>query len=508
MCKILTVLMLGCVAAVAQPPKLDGKWLPEAARLGSNNSISMIWHSVLELDGDKFALTKPIDMEVPFSGTFKFDAKNPTHVDIHLAAHDLKGCPWPMKLPATTLPGLCTLDGETLTVTFARDATKPRPKSIVPNINECMLKCQRAPKDFTTYPKDVVVRVVDNAGVAGKARVGTFLSDATARNPPSNIVQKPEWTLGDQAKNLDAKGEVKFAYGDNIFRQSCLIAFEVERNLIAVSELSPARLALKPEVVMQLQPACKVSIQAECAELKASTESDYYNSYVMTPAGARISYVANKSGELNYLLPPGDYECWVYGQMMSGARKSFTVPKDQSSYTAKPISVPPSNFLKLIKNKAPELTGVLGWKGKPVTLADCKGKFVMLEFWGHWCGPCIASMPVLFDLHEKFPNDLVVIGVHVDAEDDINTSKKLDEKIKVSVDKAWKGKDLPFSTALVSGKTTTDDETRSRGTAAEQYGVRGFPTTVLIDRAGNVVSVFHAHDTKYAIEEFEKLLKK
>ena len=84
----------------------------------------------------------------------------------------------------------------------------------------------------------------------------------------------------------------------------------------------------------------------------------------------------------------------------------------------------------------------------------------------------------------------------------------LDEKIKVSVEKAWKGKDLPFSSALISGKVTDDTENRSRGKASEQYGVRGYPTTILIDREGKVVGHFQARDSKLAIEEFEKLLKK
>ncbi len=140
-------------------------------------------------------------------------------------------------------------------------------------------------------------------------------------------------------------------------------------------------------------------------------------------------------------------------------------------------------------------------------LADLKGKVVLLEFWGYWCGPCIGSMPLLFDLHEKFADKgLVIIGVHVDADGEIDTAKKLDEKLVEYKKDVWKGKDLPFPTLLTSGKVTSHEDNFSRGKMAEKYGIRSYPSTILIDREGKVVGKFHAGDSKKALEEMEKLL--
>lgn len=64
--------------------------------------------------------------------------------------------------------------------------------------------------------------------------------------------------------------------------------------------------------------------------------------------------------------------------------------------------------------RAPELTGYRGWLNtdKPLTLAGLKGKVVLLDFWTYGCINCIHIIPDLKKLEKKYPNELVVIGVH------------------------------------------------------------------------------------------------
>ena len=50
--------------------------------------------------------------------------------------------------------------------------------------------------------------------------------------------------------------------------------------------------------------------------------------------------------------------------------------------------------------------------GKPLTKADLKGKFVLLDFWTYCCINCMHILPELKKLEQQFPNNLVVIGVH------------------------------------------------------------------------------------------------
>jgi thiol-disulfide isomerase/thioredoxin len=64
--------------------------------------------------------------------------------------------------------------------------------------------------------------------------------------------------------------------------------------------------------------------------------------------------------------------------------------------------------------RAPELTGGRGWLNtdKPLSLAGLKGKVVLLDFWTYGCINCMHIIPDLKKLEKKYPNELVVIGVH------------------------------------------------------------------------------------------------
>src|SRR2546425_856224 len=64
--------------------------------------------------------------------------------------------------------------------------------------------------------------------------------------------------------------------------------------------------------------------------------------------------------------------------------------------------------------RAPELNGARGWLNtdRPLTLSALKGKVVLLDFWTYGCINCMHIIPDLKRLEKKYPNELVVIGVH------------------------------------------------------------------------------------------------
>ena len=64
--------------------------------------------------------------------------------------------------------------------------------------------------------------------------------------------------------------------------------------------------------------------------------------------------------------------------------------------------------------RAPEFDGARGWLNtdRPLSLAQLRGKIVLLDFWTYGCINCVHVIPDLKRLEEKYANQLVVIGVH------------------------------------------------------------------------------------------------
>src|SRR3569623_2533354 len=64
--------------------------------------------------------------------------------------------------------------------------------------------------------------------------------------------------------------------------------------------------------------------------------------------------------------------------------------------------------------RAPEFPAGLEWLNvdRPLTLAGLRGKVVVLDFWTSCCINCMPILPRLQQLEERFPEELVVIGVH------------------------------------------------------------------------------------------------
>ena len=63
---------------------------------------------------------------------------------------------------------------------------------------------------------------------------------------------------------------------------------------------------------------------------------------------------------------------------------------------------------------APPLDGDFQWLNttRPISLADLRGKFVLIDFWTFCCINCMHVLPELKKLEQAYPNELVVIGVH------------------------------------------------------------------------------------------------
>src|SRR5688572_18723253 len=122
------------------------------------------------------------------------------------------------------------------------------------------------------------------------------------------------------------------------------------------------------------------------------------------------------------------------------------------------------------KVNAPDFPEGIQWLNteKPISLRDLRGKVVLLDFWTYCCINCIHVIPDLKKLEKKYANELVVIGVHsakFDGERDIDNIRQavLRYEIEHPVVNDWQME------------------------IWQQYGVRAWPTLMLIDPAGKVI---------------------
>jgi thiol-disulfide isomerase/thioredoxin len=120
--------------------------------------------------------------------------------------------------------------------------------------------------------------------------------------------------------------------------------------------------------------------------------------------------------------------------------------------------------------RAPELKGGRGWLNtdKPLTLAALKGKIVLLDFWTYGCINCMHIIPDLKRLEHKYPNQLVVIGVH--------SAKFENEKDTENIRRII----LRYE---IEHPVYNDAEFA----VWRSYTVQAWPTQVLIDPAGYII---------------------
>lgn len=136
---------------------------------------------------------------------------------------------------------------------------------------------------------------------------------------------------------------------------------------------------------------------------------------------------------------------------------------------------------RLIGKPAPEVLAPRWLDGQPVKLSELHGKVVLVDFWAMWCAPCVAAFPHFREWQSKYAGKgFEIVGVtrfygRSDEKDDLNREQEWQAL------QAFKRKhQLAYSSAIGKMDDIANDE---------RYGVSGLPTTILIDRRGNVREV-------------------
>ena len=127
--------------------------------------------------------------------------------------------------------------------------------------------------------------------------------------------------------------------------------------------------------------------------------------------------------------------------------------------------------------------------GEKFELSQLQGKYVLLDFWGTWCAPCLKEIPELKALHEKFaPKGLEVVSVALEYGEKTNR-----------LENAISRKGLHWKYHLID---PIKGKIFDASIATKLYGVREIPTKYLINPDGFIIGV------NLSYEEMSKILEK
>jgi len=162
-------------------------------------------------------------------------------------------------------------------------------------------------------------------------------------------------------------------------------------------------------------------------------------------------------------------------------------------FTAFTASAQYQNTTIKVGQKAPELA-YQNPDGKTISLQDInKGRYVLLDFWASWCGPCRLASPSVVKMYQEFkdkkfkdaPKGFTIVSVSLDRNKDAWIKAIKDDHLswpyQMSDLKAWQSE------------------------AAEKYGVRFIPQAFLIGPDGKVIGAYNSPEAaKEALQKFEK----
>jgi RNA polymerase sigma-70 factor (ECF subfamily) len=271
----------------------------------------------------------------------------------------------------------------------------------------------------------------------------------------------------------------------------------------------PLEIALKPTRLVRARvietprddPKAYLSWDLAVADA-AGKPGDLWQSWLLpNPNAGDPPHVKRR---LEVRLPAGRYMIGFRSQTLNRA-VSFTVPAGSEPLDLPDMVLESLASVRMVGKPAVEIDA-RDLAGRPVKLADFRGKVVVLDFWAHWCGPCVGSMPRLIALHKRFSGQpLVVLALH-DAS--VSSPAEYRKAVAPLRERFFGGGDLPFRVLLdqaQAGKGIRQHEfkpgDKGSGRSADAYDVMSWPSTFVIGRDGKLVGKFDLDALEGVLED-------
>ncbi len=137
-------------------------------------------------------------------------------------------------------------------------------------------------------------------------------------------------------------------------------------------------------------------------------------------------------------------------------------------YIEKNYELKYASLIKFARGKpSPKFTNLENYNGSTTSLDDLKGKYVYIDVWATWCGPCKVQIPYLKKTEKEYEHkNIVFVSISTDRQNKHKAWKKMIEDREMGGIQLFAGDDYSFST---------------------EYNITGIPRFILVDPDGNIV---------------------